>query len=85
MTSPENRLASWEQLIAQAQNASIDGHNILAAMVACQKSIPKNATTKIRRIRLRVSRAVSPWEVSPLGSLMRNYSVARQRADLTRH
>jgi hypothetical protein len=45
MTSPENRLASWEQLIAQAQNASIDGHNILAAMVA-KKADPKTQPQK---------------------------------------
>jgi hypothetical protein len=30
-------------------------------------------------------RAMSSWEVSRSGSLMRNYSVARQPANLTRH
>ena len=53
----------------------------------CQKSAARKATTIMRRIRPRVSRteAVSSREVSRSGSLMRNYSVARQRANLTRH
>jgi hypothetical protein len=58
-----------------------------AAMTVCQKSAARKATTIMRRIRPRVSRtqAVSSWEVSRSGSLMRNYSVARQRTNLTRH
>jgi hypothetical protein len=54
-------------------------HGLPAAMIACQQSAPTNATTTIRRIRPRVSRpgALSSWEVSQSGSLMRNYSDAR--------
>ena len=68
-------------------DASIDRHRLPAAMMACQKSIPSTATTIIRRIRARVSRpkVLSSWEVSRSGSLIRKYSVGRQRADLTRH
>ena len=61
-------------------------HGSPAAMIVCQKSAARNATTIIRMIRPRVSRSkVLSWEVSRSGSLMRNYSVARQRANLTRH
>jgi hypothetical protein len=60
---------------------SINRHSIPAARIACQKNIPNNATTTMRRIRPRVpARKVLSWEVSRPGSLMRNYSVARQRA-----
>ena len=62
-------------------------HGVPAAMTVCQKSAARKATTIMRRIRPRVSRteAVSSREVSRSGSLMRNYSVARQRANLIRH
>jgi hypothetical protein len=74
-----------EQLIAPLK-CVIDGHRLPAAMMACQKSIPRHATTIIRRIRARVwgSKILSFWEVSRSGSFMRNYSVARQRTNLTR-
>jgi hypothetical protein len=62
-------------------------HGAPAPMTVCQKSAARKATTIMRRIRPRVSRteAVSGREVSRSGSLMPNYSVARQRANLTRH
>ena len=59
------------------------GHGSPAAMTVCQKSAARETTT-MRRIRPRVSRSKAlSWEVSRSGSLMRNYSVARQRANLT--
>jgi hypothetical protein len=55
-----------------------------AAITVCQKSRPKNATTKIRRIRSPVLGPKILWsEVSRSGSLMRNRSFARQRANIT--
>jgi Protein of unknown function (DUF938) len=62
-------------------------HGSAAATTVCQKSAPRNATTIMRRIRPCLSRAeaVSSREVSRLGSLMRNSSVARHRANFTRH
>ena len=80
-----------KQLIDRAQmrqsNLVSGRYSLPAAKIACQKTIPRKATTIIRRIRARVSRprACLSWEVSRSGSLMRNYSVARQRANLTRH
>ena len=41
---------------------------------------PKDKTPRVSR-----TEAVSSWEVSRSGSLMRNYSVARQLAKLIRH
>ena len=74
----------WERLMATLKCVDRIGHfgrhGVPATITVCQKSRPKNATTQIRRIRPRVSgpKILSSWEVSPLGSLMRNYSVARQ-------
>ena len=47
-----------------------------------EKSNHKNPKDKTPLVE---SEGVSSWEVSRSGSLMRNYSVARQRANLTRH
>jgi hypothetical protein len=83
--------SAWEQMIAALNGVNriyISGrHSLPAAMTACQKSIPRNAITIIRRIRLRVSRprALSSREVGQSGSLMRYSSDAHQRANLTRH
>ena len=65
---------------------AIDRHGIPAPTTMCQKSTAIKATTIMRRIRPRVSRPKvwSSCEVSRPGSLMQNYSVTRQRANLTR-
>ena len=62
-------------------------HGSAAATTVCQKSAARKATTIMRRIRPRLSRAeaVSSREISRSGPLMRNSSVTRQRANLTRH
>ena len=41
---------------ASIEFTSLASHSLPAAMIACQKSTPRNATTTIRRIRPRVSR-----------------------------
>jgi hypothetical protein len=88
---PRRTNSSSEQLIARFKCVNrifMSGrYSLSAAMIACQKSIPRHATTRMRRIRPRASRpkVLSSCELSRSGSLMRNYSVARQRAKLTRH
>jgi hypothetical protein len=83
MAPPENELVV-EQLIARVKCVNrvyVSGpHGIPAARTVCQKSAARNATTIMQRIRPRLSitEAVSSWEVSRSGSLVRNYSVARQ-------
>jgi hypothetical protein len=91
LNHPRRTNSSSEQLIARCKCVNriyISGrYSLSAAMIACQKSIPRHATTRMRRIRPLASRAkvLSSCELSRSGSLMRNYSVARQRAKLTRH
>jgi len=88
--SSSKRNSSWENWLTALKCVNriyISGrHGVPAAMTVCQKSAARKATTIMRRIRPRVSAPkVLSWEVGRWGSLMRNYSVARQRADLTRH
>jgi hypothetical protein len=89
MASPENELvvAAIECPRSKCVNRTyISGrYGLPAAMTACQKSTARNTTTTMRRIRPRVSAPkLLSWVVSRPGSLMRNYSVARQHAYLTR-
>jgi hypothetical protein len=67
--------------------SNISALRLIASGKWCRSASGRHSLPAIiRTTRPRVSRSkVLSWEVSRSGSLMRNYSVTRQRANLTRH